>query len=72
VCLKAGRGLWDRFPEAAKDASTLHNPAFQTDFQAAITRNFKEDAWRRRFSMRWSRLFGQFSAIFKWKFCFSV
>jgi hypothetical protein len=50
VCLKAGRGLWDRFPEAAKDASTLHNPAFQTDFQAAITRNFKEDAWRRRFS----------------------
>ena len=22
--------------------------------------------------LRWSRLFGQFSAIFKWKFCFSV
>jgi hypothetical protein len=25
-----------------------------------------------RLGMRWSRLFGQFSAIFKWKFCFSV
>jgi hypothetical protein len=23
-------------------------------------------------SVRWSRLFGQFSAIFKWRFCFSV
>jgi RNA polymerase sigma-70 factor (ECF subfamily) len=22
--------------------------------------------------VRWSRLFGQFSAIFKWRFCFSV
>ena len=22
--------------------------------------------------LRWSRLFGQFSPIFKWKFCFSV
>jgi hypothetical protein len=22
--------------------------------------------------VRWLRLFGQFSAIFKWKFCFSV
>ena len=25
-----------------------------------------------RGTLRWSRLFGQFSAIFKWKFCFSV
>jgi hypothetical protein len=50
VCLKAGRGIWDRLPEAAKDASTLLNLAFQTDFKAAIARNFKEDACLRRFS----------------------
>jgi hypothetical protein len=31
-------------PETAKDASILPNPAFQTENQAAIARNFKEDA----------------------------
>jgi hypothetical protein len=43
VCLKAGRGLWEGLPEAAKDASTLLNLAFQTDFKAAIARKLKED-----------------------------
>lgn len=37
-----------------------------------FSHEFARCFWRSGAKMRWSRLFGQFSPIFKWKFCFSV
>jgi hypothetical protein len=42
VCLKTGRGLWDRLPEVAKDASTLPNPAFQTNLKPQLIKTSKK------------------------------